>query len=85
MENILLSLWLYSPLDLRRFFSFLSYTQRVEFPGRGISPLPTHGKTQKQVKRTQTPMLRVGFEPQNPVFERANTVHASERAANDIG
>jgi hypothetical protein len=31
------SLWLYSPLDLGRFFSFLIYTQSVGLLGRGIS------------------------------------------------
>jgi hypothetical protein len=30
-------------------------------------------------------MLRVGFEPTIPVFERAETVHASDRAATVIG
>jgi hypothetical protein len=34
----LLSFWLYSPLDLGRFFSFLIYTQTVGLLGRGISP-----------------------------------------------
>jgi hypothetical protein len=30
-------------------------------------------------------MLRVGFEPTIPVFERANTVHASDCAATVLG
>jgi hypothetical protein len=30
-------------------------------------------------------MLRVGFEPRIPVFERAKTVHALDRAATVIG
>jgi hypothetical protein len=30
-------------------------------------------------------MPRVGFEPTTPVFERATTVHASDRAASVIG
>jgi hypothetical protein len=30
-------------------------------------------------------MPRVGFEPMIPVFERANTVHVSDRAATVIG
>jgi hypothetical protein len=37
--HLYLSLWLYSPLDLGRFFSFLIYTQSVGLLGRGISPL----------------------------------------------
>jgi hypothetical protein len=32
----------------------------------------------------QTSMLRVGFEPTNPVFERANTVHALDCAATGV-
>jgi hypothetical protein len=30
-------------------------------------------------------MLRLGFEPTTPVFERANAVHASDRATTVIG
>jgi hypothetical protein len=44
-------------------------------------PLPTHRTTQTQNKRTQTSMPRVGFETTTPVFERAKTVHALDRAA----
>jgi hypothetical protein len=39
----------------------------------------------KQNKRTQTSMPRVGFKPTIPVFERPETVHASDRAATAIG
>jgi hypothetical protein len=42
-------------------------------------PLPT------QNKRTQTSMPRVGFELTTPVFERAKTVHALDRATTVIG
>jgi hypothetical protein len=45
-------------------------------------PLPTHSTVQTQNKRTQTSMPRVGLEPRTQVFERAKTVHASDRAAN---
>jgi hypothetical protein len=48
-------------------------------------PLPTHRTTQTQTKRTQTFMPQVGFEPMIPVFERAKTVHALDRAATVIG
>jgi hypothetical protein len=48
--------------------------------GRGISP--SQGRylytEQTQNKRTQTSMLRVGFEPTIPVFERVKMVHALE-------
>jgi hypothetical protein len=30
-------------------------------------------------------MLQVGFEPKTPIFERAKTVHALDRAATVIG
>jgi hypothetical protein len=52
-----------------------SYTQSVGLLGRGISlPPPTHSKTEKQNKRTQISMPRVGFEPTIPVLERAKPV-----------
>jgi hypothetical protein len=41
--------------------------------------------TQKQNKRTQISIPRVGFEPTILVFEREKTVHALERAATVIG
>jgi hypothetical protein len=43
-------------------------------------PLPTHKTTQTQNERTQTFMPRMEFEPTIPAFERAKTVHASDRA-----
>jgi hypothetical protein len=84
-----LSLRLYSPLDLGRFFSFLILNTVGRTPWTGdqpvARPLPTHRTTQTQNKRTQTSMPRVGFEPTNPVFERAKMVHVSEHAATVIG
>jgi hypothetical protein len=69
---------------LAAFFSFLVYTQSVGLLGEGAQPvakpLPTHRTTQ-----TQTSMPEVGFEPTNPVFERAKTVHALDRVAIIIG
>jgi hypothetical protein len=47
-------------------------------------PLPTHKITQTQNKGTQTSMPRVGFESTTPMFERAKTVHALDRAATVI-
>jgi hypothetical protein len=75
-------------LDLDRFFSFLIHTQSVGLLERGISPsqgryLPT--EQHKHRINAQTSMLRVGFEPTIPVFERAKTVHALHRAAAGIG
>jgi hypothetical protein len=47
-------------------------------------PLPIHRTTQIQNKRIQTSMPQVGFESSTPVFERAKTVHALDRAATVI-
>jgi hypothetical protein len=44
-------------------------------------PLPTHRTTQRQNKRTQTSMPRMGFEHTIPASERAKTVHALAQAA----
>jgi hypothetical protein len=44
-----------------------------------------HRTTQTQNKRTQTSMLRAGFEPTTPVFEQAKTLHALDCAATAIG
>jgi hypothetical protein len=52
---------------------------------RVARPLPTHRTVQKKNKRTQTSMPPVGFEPTIPVFERAKTVHALDRAVTVIG
>jgi hypothetical protein len=48
-------------------------------------PLPTHRTTHTQNKRIQTSVPCVGFEPPIPVFVRAKTVHALDRAALAIG
>jgi hypothetical protein len=45
----------------------------------------THRTTQTHNNRTQTSMPLVGFEHTIPVFERAKTVHALDRAATVIG
>jgi hypothetical protein len=87
--SVRLSLWIYSPLDLGRFFSFLILYTVSRLLGWGISPSQgryVHAEQHKtQNKRTQTSMPRVGFELTTPVFERAKTVHALERAATAIG
>jgi hypothetical protein len=48
-------------------------------------PLATHRTALMQNKRTQTSMPDVGFKPTIPVFERAKTVHALDRAGTAIG
>jgi hypothetical protein len=84
-----LSLWLYSPLDLGRFFSYLIIYTVNGTPWTGdqpvARPLPTYRTTQTQNKSTQTSIPWVGFEPTIPVFERVKTVHAIGRAATMIG
>jgi hypothetical protein len=68
--------------------SFQFLRQSVELLGRGISPSLgryIHRTTQTQNKSRQTSMPRVWFEPTTPVFERAKTVHASDRAAIVVG
>jgi hypothetical protein len=75
--------------DLGRFFSFLIPYIVVEAPWKGdqpvVRPLLPHRKTQTENKCTQTSILCVGFEPTIPAFERAKTVHASDRAATVVG
>jgi hypothetical protein len=70
-------------------FQFLNLYKIDRTPWTGdqsvARPLPTHTTTQIQNKRTQTPMPRVRFEPTIPVFERAMTVHALDRADSVIG
>jgi hypothetical protein len=42
-------------------------------------PIPAHRTAQTQNKRTQISMPQVGFKPTILVFQRAKTVHASDR------
>jgi hypothetical protein len=69
-------------------FSFLIFYTDGRTPWTGdqpvARPLPTRRTTQTQNKRTQASMPRMGFEPIAPVFERAKTIHALDRAANVI-
>jgi hypothetical protein len=81
--------WLYGPfLGLGSFFSFLILYTVGRTPWTGdqpvARPLLTHRTTQTQNKSTHTFMPWVEFEPTIPVFERAKTVHALERAATVI-
>jgi hypothetical protein len=87
---LLIYLWFYSHLlDLGRFFSFLNFytVGRAQWTGDQpvARPLPAHRTPQTQNKRTPTSMPRVGFEPAIPLFERAEAVHALDRAATVIG
>jgi hypothetical protein len=86
--DIHLSLALESFVGPWPLFSFLIVYTVGRTPWTGYEPvtrpLPIH-RTQTQNKRTQTSMPRVGFEPTTPVFERAKTVHALDRAITVIG
>jgi hypothetical protein len=69
-------------------FHFLNLYTVGMTPWTGDQPvagLYLYRTIQTQHKRTQTSMLRLGFEPTIPVFERAKTVHALDRAATVIG
>jgi hypothetical protein len=70
-------------------FSFLIMYTVGRTPRTGdqlvTRPLSIHRTTQTQNKHTQTSMPRVGSEPTTPVFERAKTVYALDRAATVIG
>jgi hypothetical protein len=59
------------------------YGQSAGFLGRGITrrKAATYTGQHKQNKRRQTGMLRVGFEPTIPLFERAKTLHAVYHAS----
>jgi hypothetical protein len=83
-------LWLYNPLlGLDRFFSFLIFYTVGMTPCKGDQPvswpLPAHRTAQTQNKCTYRSMPQVGFEPNIPVFERAKTVQAFDRAATVFG
>jgi hypothetical protein len=67
--------------------SFLILIQSTGFLGRGIGPSQgryIHRTTQTQNKRTQISMPWAGFEHTIPLFERAKTVHALDRATTVI-
>jgi hypothetical protein len=82
-------LWPYSPCRPWSLFQFLNLYAVSRTPWTGdqpvARPLTTHRSTQTQNKRTQTSMSLVKFEPTIPVFERAKTIHALDRAATVIG
>jgi hypothetical protein len=64
-------------------FSVSKSIQSVGLLGRGISP--SQGRYVHTEQHKQTSMTWVGLEPTIPVFLRAKTVHALDRAATVIG
>jgi hypothetical protein len=87
--SMTISLWPCSPCVTWPFFPFLNLYTVGRTPWTGdqpvARPLPTQRTTQTQNKHTQTSMPRVGYEPMIPVFERAKTLYALDRAAIVIG
>jgi hypothetical protein len=81
------SLWLYSPCGPWLRFQFLNLYTVGRTPWTGdkpvARPLPTRRTTNNKCR--QTTMARVVLEPTIPVFERAKTFHALDRAATVIG
>jgi hypothetical protein len=95
-DNVYLSiclsnyLWLYSPFRAQAFYlvpqSFFTDGRTLWSSDQPVTrPLPKHRATQTQNKRPQTSTSQVGFEPTIPVFVRAKTFHALDRAATGIG
>jgi hypothetical protein len=72
-------------------FTYGSLRHLVGLLGRGISPTPRPLPTQDNTtqhnteKHRHTSMLRAGFEPPIPMFERPKTVRALDRAAIGTG
>jgi hypothetical protein len=80
--------WLYNPCGSWPLFQFRSLCTLGRLLGWGSAvarPLITHRTTQTQNECTQISVPQVGFEPTIPVFERAKTVHALDRAAAVVG
>jgi hypothetical protein len=71
------------------FFSSLMFYTVGMTPWTGDQPvarsLPAHRTAQTQNKRTRISTPEMEFEPTTPVFERAKTVHALDRAVTLIG
>jgi hypothetical protein len=70
-------------------FQFLDlFIQSIGHLGRGISPSKgryLHTGQHKHRINAHASMPQVGFQPTIPVFERARTVHALDRASTAIG
>jgi hypothetical protein len=77
---------LYSPfVEPWPLFQFLNRWVSLSVGSARRKPLLTHRTTQSQNKCTRTSMPPVGCELTIPAFERAKTVHVSDRAATVIG
>jgi hypothetical protein len=85
--SLSLSLWLYSPLKLGRFFSFLILYLVGRTPWTAdqpvARPLPTHGNTNR-IKAHRHPCLEWDSSPRSQCW-RAKTVDPLDRAPTVIG
>jgi hypothetical protein len=83
------SMYLQPSLSPGRFFSFVILYTVGRIPWTrdqpDARPLPIHRTARTQNKRTQKSMPRVVSEPTIPAFERAKTIHDSDRAATVVG
>jgi hypothetical protein len=72
---------------IKNIFLFFYTVGRTPWPGDQpvARPLPIYRTAQIQNNRRQISMLQVGFEPTIPVFERAKTANALDRADTVIG
>jgi hypothetical protein len=75
------------PWSIFQFLEIVHTVGRTPWTGdRSVArPLRAHRTAQTWNKPTQTSMSQVGFEPMYPVFERAKTFHALDRAGTVIG
>jgi hypothetical protein len=68
------------------FYSFLSIQTVSRTPWAGDQPAawPLSTQDNTNTEQTQNSGHRMGFNPMTPVFERAKTVHALDRATTEI-
>jgi hypothetical protein len=72
--------------DLAACFQFRNVTYTVRrTPWTGDQPFARQLPHKHRITPTQTSMPRVEFEPTNPAFERAKTVHVLDSAGTVIG
>jgi hypothetical protein len=87
MYLVCIYLWLYSPfLHLAFLFFAFFYTQSVGLLGWGISPSQGRYLHNTNTEQMHTDIHTLScIRTHDPVFERAKTVHALDRAAIVIG
>jgi hypothetical protein len=71
----------FGPWPLFQFLHLINSRQNSLDGGSACRKAATYTHNYTNRINAQTSMPRVGFKPTTPVFERAKTVHASDRAA----